>query len=74
MQNDNAFGRAMLRWPEVNRRTGRSRVQVWRDVRAGTFPAPVEIGKNAIAWFEDEIEAWRVSRPRRTYGGPTEAV
>jgi len=55
----------------VEHRTGKGRVQRWRDIKAGKFPAPVEIGANRIGWFEDEIDAWLDSRPRRTYGAET---
>ena len=47
---------------------GRNRVQIWRDIRAGTFPAPIELGPNSIGWYEEEVDAWLASRPRRTYG------
>ena len=63
----------MLRAPEVMARTGLSRVTIWRRVRAGTFPAPVEIGINSIGWPATEISAWLDSRPRRTYGAEAEA-
>ena len=53
--------------PEVEDRTQRSRVQCWRDIKAGKFPAPVQLGPNSVGWFEDEIEAWLAARPRRTY-------
>ncbi len=66
--------RRILSGKEVERRTNKGRVQRWRDIRAGKFPAPVEIGPNSLGWFEDEIEAWLASRPRRTYGAPTEAT
>ena len=56
---------AMLRYPEVVRRTGLSRVTIWRKVRAGEFPPPRELSKNAVGWLESEIEVWRESRPRR---------
>lgn len=58
----------MLRAHEVMARTGLSRVTIWRRVRAGTFPAPSELGANSIGWPESEISAWLESRPRRTYG------
>jgi predicted DNA-binding transcriptional regulator AlpA len=55
--------------PKVTRdRAHKSRVQLWRDVKAGRFPAPVEVGPNAIGWFEDEVAAWQQNLPRRTYG------
>jgi predicted DNA-binding transcriptional regulator AlpA len=48
--------------------TGNSRTQIWRKVRDGTFPAPIELGPNSVGWFEDEVFAWLDTRPRRTYG------
>ena len=63
----------MLRPSEVMARTGLSRTTIWRRVRAGAFPAPVEIGVNSIGWPATEISAWLESRPRRTYGAEAEA-
>jgi len=47
-------------------RTGYSRVQLWRKSRDPNddFPLPVQLGGNAIGWFEDEIEEWLATRPR----------
>jgi prophage regulatory protein len=66
--------RKILRSNAVTKRTGKSRVQIWRDVKAKKFPAPVDLGPNSIGWFEDEVDAWMASRPRRTYGVEGEAV
>ena len=60
--------RKLLNGKEVEERTGRSRTQRWRDIKAGKFPAPIETGPNQVEWYEDEIAAWQESRPRRTYG------
>lgn len=57
----------MLRPADVVAKTGRSRVTIWRDIRNGTFPPPIELGPNAIGWPESEIENWLNSRTRRTY-------
>ena len=54
----------ILRKPEVINKTGRSSTTIWRDVRKGLFPAPIEIGPNAVGWWASEIEAWLASRPR----------
>jgi len=32
----------------------------------GTFPLPVNLGSNNVAWHREEIENWRKSRPRVT--------
>ncbi len=52
----------------VAERIGKSRIQIYRDVKAGKFPAPIELGPNSVGWFEDEIDEYLASRPRRTYG------
>jgi prophage regulatory protein len=54
-------------WRGVSAAIGKSRVQIWRDVRAGRFPAPVELGPNSIAWYRNEVDTWKAGRPRRTY-------
>jgi predicted DNA-binding transcriptional regulator AlpA len=66
-------GELIRGWAGVCADVGRSRVQIWRDVRAGLFPAPIETGPNSIAWFRSEVEEWKRSRPRRTYGGRHES-
>ena len=61
----------MLRAPEVMARTGLSRVTIWRRVRAGTFPAPTELGVNSVGWPASAITSWLENQPRRTYGAET---
>jgi predicted DNA-binding transcriptional regulator AlpA len=61
-------GELIVGWAGICKATHKSRVQLWRDVRAGTFPAPIELGPNRIAWVRAEFEAWKATRPRRTYG------
>ena len=65
--------RKILRPKEVQKLIGKSRVQIWRDVRAGRFPAPVILGPNSVGFYEDEITAWLASRPRRIYGAEVKA-
>lgn len=60
--------RKILTSKDLDERGIKSRAQRYRDVRAGKFPPPIEIGPNRVGWFEDEIEEWLASRPRRTYG------
>lgn len=59
--------RRIIRARELCERVGKSRTQVWRDVRAGKFPAPVQLGPNAVGWFLDEVIAWQEALPRVTY-------
>jgi prophage regulatory protein len=55
-------------WDAVCRAVGRSRVQLWRDVREGRFPEPIQLGANSVGWHRAEVEEWLATRPRRTYG------
>ena len=46
-----------------------SRTTLWRRIRAGTFPAPIDIGGRHV-WPESAIRAWLASCPRP--GAPIE--
>ncbi len=68
-----APARKIIRPSAVCERTGKSRTQIWRDVRDKKFPAPIQIGPGAIGFYEDEIDAWIASRPRVSYAPSPEA-
>lgn len=53
---------ALLRLPEVCRRTGLSRSEIYRRICAGQFPAPVKLGERASAWPEGDITAFIAER------------
>jgi prophage regulatory protein len=59
----------ILRFPEVERRVGKSRSTIWRAVRDGDgqFPSPVAIGPRAIGWRESDIDAWLANLATWTY-------
>ena len=62
--------RRILSSRDLDNRGIYSRVQRWRLIRKGDFPQPLILGKNRIGWFENEINEWLESRPRRTYAAP----
>ena len=67
--------RRLLRWPEVSKRYGgKSRTQTWRDVRAGRFPAPVQIGPNSVGWWSDELDAHDETLTRVAWAPDEEAA
>jgi prophage regulatory protein len=35
-----------------------SRAQLWRKVKNGSFPRPVRLGENRVAWLSTEIDGW----------------
>ena len=51
-----------IRLREVEERTGLSDTTIWRYERAGNFPQRRRLGPNAVAWLEDEVDAWAQSR------------
>mgnify|MGYP002628105127 CR=1 FL=1 len=48
----------LIRLPEVQRRVGLGRSTIYRWMAEGKFPKPVQLGGYAVAWAEDEVEAW----------------
>lgn len=54
----------LLRLREACALSRRSKASIYRGVRDGTFPAPVALGENAVAWHRAEIEEWVATRPR----------
>ena len=57
----------IMRPKEVCEVRGTSRVQLWRDVKAGKFPPPIELGPNSIGWWDSVVYESIESSPRRTY-------
>jgi prophage regulatory protein len=42
----------------VRARVPYSKVHIYRLIRANSFPKPVRVGANRVAWIESEIEEW----------------
>lgn len=59
----------LIRRREVQARVGLSRSSIYALMADKRFPAPVRLSERAIAWREEDIEAWISSRPSvRTTG------
>jgi prophage regulatory protein len=50
--------RRIISKPTVLGLTGFSAATLGRKVRAGTFPAPVQISTNRVGWRESEVADW----------------
>ena len=63
----------ILRFAQVREKTGLSRATVYRRIRAGTFPSPLDLGdhegSHQLGWFEGEIDEWVAARPRHVPRG-----
>ena len=52
----------ILRRHQVPRRTGLSRSTLYRYIKAGTLPSPVQLGLRAVGWLESDISDWISAR------------
>lgn len=48
----------LWRLPTVETQTGLSKSEIYRRIRLGTFPKPLQLGARAVAWQACTIEAW----------------
>ena len=56
---DLAAARTVLRVRAVTDQTGLSRTTIYRKVKTGQFPQPLDLGNGHIGWLETEISAWQ---------------
>jgi prophage regulatory protein len=50
---------ALLSRRQVMAVTTMSSPTLWRRCKDGTFPLPLQIGPNRVAWLEADIKRWR---------------
>lgn len=53
----------LYRMPELVRITGKGRSTLYADIKAGTFPRPVRLGIQSVAWRKSDIDRWIADRP-----------
>lgn len=39
-----------------------SKATIYKMIKAGTFPAPKQLGARSVGWLESDIQAWIDSR------------
>lgn len=54
----------VIRLRQVREQTGLGRSTLYGKVKAGEFPAPVDLGPRAVGWYEHEVQDWLASRAR----------
>ena len=67
MSDTTQADRRIVRQAEAVERTGLSRTTLWTRIRAGSFPAPVDLGGGKIGFFSDELDRWLSERKRVPY-------
>jgi len=46
----------------LRRRIPLSRSTIWRRIRDGNFPAPIQISPGRVAWLDRDILAWMAAQ------------
>lgn len=65
---DSEFGGvSFLSYADLEEHYRKSRVTIWRWVRAGLLPAPYEIGPNSVGFSSREISARDAKLKRKAY-------
>ena len=54
----------LLSFAQVQARVGLSHSEIYRRVRAGTFPKPLKLGPRCVRWRSSEIDSWIDALPR----------
>jgi prophage regulatory protein len=52
----------LIRLKEVQYRVGLGRSTIYRWMAEGKFPRPVQLGGYAVAWAQEDIDAWICDR------------
>ncbi len=66
----------LIRLPTVMGSTGYGKSMIYKLIKEGQFPKPIQLGARAVAWVDEEVEAWireriTVSRPNPSYEPPS---
>jgi len=61
-------GKRFLSYADLEEHYGKSRITLWRWVRAGLLPAPYQVGPNSVGFDSEEILERDASLQRKTYG------
>lgn len=66
----------LIRLPTVTGWTGYGKSMIYKLIKEGKFPKPVQLGARAVAWVDEEVEAWiqeriAVSRPNPSHEQPS---
>lgn len=59
----------LLRIREVSQKTGLGKTTIYRYIRSGDFPPPIQLGPRAVAWDQEIVDAWINERIARAQHG-----
>lgn len=53
----------VYRMPELEKAVGLSKTTIYRLMRAGAFPRPIELTPDRVGWRAEDVKAWVDARP-----------
>lgn len=51
-----------LKISDVIRETSLSRATIYRLIAAGTFPSPIRVGAQRVAWSDGAVQSWKIQQ------------
>jgi prophage regulatory protein len=66
--------RPMIRMKSLARLIGVDRATIYRWMKAGTFPQPVNVGEHAMSFYEDEVIEWQKQREEQSLAPPRRQI
>lgn len=53
----------LYRLPQTETISGKKRSTIYKAIREGNFPKPVQLGAQSVAWRKSDLDKWIASRP-----------
>lgn len=54
----------LLRIREVMELVRKKQSAIYGAIADGSFPSPIRLGARSVAWLEEDVRSWILSRPR----------
>ena len=69
----------LIRLPTVMGSTGYGKSMIYKLIKEDQFPKPVQLGARAVAWVDEEVQAWihkriAASRPKPAHERASEEI
>ncbi len=55
---------SFLKCKDIQSKLSTSRASIYRWMKSGTFPRPIQLGSNMVRWKESDINAWISSKEK----------
>lgn len=59
-----------LRLREVQKRTGKGKTTIYKEIKSGKFPKQFPNGEGTVVWLESEILHWQETKIKERVNNP----